>query len=184
MIALWRNTMHRLALIALVVCAAGGAAACGDDDDSPTSPSNVPVVFSAILSPANEVPPVPNAESSGVGAVQITFNLTRDAAGAITGGTADFYFQASGFPGGTAVQGAHIHPGVPGVNGPVIIGAALSGTNRLAMTNGTVEYRESGIVMSAANAAAVVANPSAFYFNVHSPLNPGGFMRGQLTRIQ
>ena len=175
--------MHRFALIALVLCGAAVTASCGDDD-TPTSPSNLPVVFSAVLRPANEVPPVPNAESTGVGAVQITFNLTRDAAGAITGGTADFYFQASGFPGDTMVQGAHIHPGVAGVNGPVIIGAALSAANRLPLSNGTVEYRESGIVMSAANAAAVVANPSAFYFNVHSPLNPGGFMRGQLERIQ
>jgi hypothetical protein len=66
----------------------------------------------------------------------------------------------------------------------VIIGASLNAANRLALPNGTVEYRESGIVMSAANAAAVVANPSAFYFNIHSPANPGGFARGQLTRVQ
>jgi len=175
--------MHRLALIALLVCSAAAAAACSDND-SPSSPSNLPVIFSATLRPANEVPPVSNAESAGVGAVQITFNLTRDAGGAITGGTADFYFQASGFPGDTAVQGAHIHPGVAGVNGPVIIGATLTAANRLPLSNGMVEYRETGIAMSAANAAAVVANPSAFYFNIHSPANPGGFARGQLTRIQ
>jgi hypothetical protein len=175
--------MHRSALIALLVCSAAAAAACGDND-SPSSPSNLPVIFSAVLRPANEVPPVSNAESAGVGAVQITFNLTRDAAGAISGGTADFYFQASGFPGDTAVQGAHIHPGAAGVNGPVIIGASLTAANRRALANGMIEYRESGIAMSAANAAAVVANPSAFYFNIHSPANPGGFARGQLTRIQ
>ena len=175
--------MHRLALLALIVCTAATASACSDSDTA-TSPSNLPVVFSAVLRPANEVPPVSNAESTGVGAVQVTFNLTRDAAGAISGGPADFYFQASGFPGDTAVQGAHIHPGVAGVNGPVIIGASVSAANRTPLTNGMVEYRESGIVMSAANAAAVVANPSAFYFNVHSPVNPGGFMRGQLQRIQ
>ena len=174
--------MHRFALIALLACAAV-TAACGDSD-SPTSPSAMPAVFTASLRPANEVPPVPNAEAAGVGAVQITFHLTRDAAGAITGGTADFYFQASGFPEGTAVQGAHIHPGAAGVNGPVIIGASLTAANRLPLVNGTVEYRETGIVMSAANAAAVMANPSQFYFNIHSPLNTGGFARGQLTRIQ
>ena len=33
-------------------------------------------------------------------------------------------------------------------------------------------------------AAALLANPSAFYFNIHSPMNPGGFARGQLERIQ
>ena len=175
--------MHRLALIALVICSAAAAVACGDDD-SPTSPSNVPVVFSAILSPANEVPPVTNAESTGTGAVQITMHVTRDAAGAITGATADFYFQASGFPGDTAVQGAHIHPGVAGVNGPVAIGTSLTAASRLPLTNGMVEFRQTGVAVSAANAAALIANPSAFYFNIHSPRNPGGFARGQLTRIQ
>jgi hypothetical protein len=175
--------MHRLALLALVVCSAATAAACSDSDTA-TSPSNLPAVFTAILLPANEVPPVSNAESAGSGAVQITMTVARDSAGAVTGATADFYFQASGFPGDTAVQGAHIHPGAAGVNGPVIIGAALTAANRLPLNNGMVEYRQTGIVVSAANAAAVLANPSAFYFNVHSPANPGGFARGQLVRIQ
>jgi hypothetical protein len=30
----------------------------------------------------------------------------------------------------------------------------------------------------------IINNPSAFYFNVHSPSNPGGFSRGQLVRVQ
>ena len=173
--------MYRFALIAVLACA---TVACGDDDPS-TSPSAVPAIFTATLLPANEVPPVSGDESGGTGAVQITMYLTRDASGAVTGGTADFYFQASGFPSDTLVQGSHIHPGVAGVNGPVIIGASINAANRLAFqSNGTVEYRETGIPVSAANAQAVLANPSAFYFNVHSPRNPGGFARGQLERIQ
>ena len=27
-------------------------------------------------------------------------------------------------------------------------------------------------------------NPAAWYFNAHSPVNPGGFARGQLQRVQ
>jgi hypothetical protein len=175
--------MYRFALIALVICGAAAASACGDDD-SPTSPSNAPMVFSAILRPSNEVPPVTNAESSGVGAVQVTLYATRDSAGAITGATADFYFQASGFPPGTTVQGAHIHPGAAGVNGPVAIGASLTQANTISLSNGQVEYRQTGITVSAANAQALIANPQAFYFNIHSPVNPGGFARGQLSRVQ
>ena len=173
--------MYRFALIAVLACA---TVACGDDDPS-TSPSAMPVIFTATLLPANEVPPVSGAESAGTGAAQITMTLTRDAAGAITGGTADFYFQASGFPNDTRVQGAHIHPGVAGVNGPVIIGASPTATSPLEFqSNGTIEYRQTGIPVSAANAQAVLANPSAFYFNIHSPRNTGGFARGQLVRIQ
>ena len=175
--------MHRLALLALVVCGAATAASCSDSG-SATSPSNLPVVFSAVLRPANENPPVSNAESTGVGAAQITMHVTRDSAGVITGATADFYFQANGFPGDTRVQGAHIHPGAAGVNGPVIIGGSPTAAAPVPLTNGMVEYRQSGIIVSAANAAAVLANPSGFYFNIHSPSNTGGFARGQLTRVQ
>jgi hypothetical protein len=28
---------------------------------------------------------------------------------------------------------------------------------------------------------AIVANPAGFYFNVHTTLNPGGAVRGQLS---
>lgn len=172
--------MHRLALIALAACTL--TVACGDDN--PTAPSNAPLVFSAVLRPANENPPVGNAESGGVGAAQVTMQVTRDAAGAITGATADFYFQATNFPGGTTVVGAHIHTGIASVNGPVIIGTSLSATAPFRLDGGTGEFRQSGVVVSAANAQGVIANPSAFYFNIHSPLNPGGFARGQLSRVQ
>lgn len=171
--------MTRWAPIALAVCVVSGC-----DDNGTTSPSTLPLVFSAVLRPANEVPPVSNAESGGVGAVQVTFNPTRDAAGVITGATADFYFQASGFPGTTTVVGAHIHPGVAGVNGPVIISTGLTAASPFTLANGTGEFRASGVRVDAALAQAIINNPAAFYFNIHSPLNPGGFARGQLTRVQ
>jgi hypothetical protein len=132
------------------------------------------MVFTAILSPANEVPPVTNAESTGTGAVQIT----------IIGSTADVYFQLSGFPGDTRVQGAHVHPGATGINGPVVLGTPITGTAPVALTNGVVEYRVSGLPVDAATLAGLTTNPAGYYFNVHSPVNPGGFARGQLTRIQ
>jgi CHRD domain-containing protein len=163
--------MNRRALIALFACVL--VTGCGDDD-GPTSPSGAPLVFSALLSPANEVPPVGNAESGGRGAVQVTFS----------GGTADFYFQVSAFPGDTRVVGAHIHPAPAGVNGPVLVGTPLTAAAPFLLSNGTGEYRVSGIAVSQATLDAIVANPGAFYFNVHSPLNPGGFARGQLTRVQ
>lgn len=77
--------MNRSSLIAIAACLL--IAGC---DDSPTAPTNQPLVFTAVLSPANEVPPVANAESSGRGAMQVHFNVTRDAANVITGATATF----------------------------------------------------------------------------------------------
>lgn len=162
--------MTRWALTVLAACVL--TAGCGDD--GPTSPSAAPLIFSAILSPANEVPPIGNAESGGRGAAQIT----------ITGNTVDFYFQVTGFPPGTTATGAHIHPGAGGVNGPVIVGTGVTNAAPVILTNGTAEFRSSGIPVEAALVQAIVNNPAGFYFNVHSPLNPGGFTRGQLTRIQ
>ena len=163
--------MVRHALVVVVACAF--LVGCGDDDAT-SSPSSAPMVFTAILSPANEVPAVGNAESGGRGAVQIT----------VTGSSADVYFQLNGFPGDTRVQGAHIHPGVAGINGPVIVGTPLTAGAPLPLTNGTVEYHIAGLPVDAVTLAGLTNNAAAYYFNVHSPLNPGGFARGQLTRIQ
>ena len=33
-------------------------------------------------------------------------------------------------------------------------------------------------------AQAVMDNPAGYYFNMHSPLNPGGVIRGQLVRVR
>ena len=173
--------MHRtIALCAIASCVF--LAACGGNDT--TAPSTAPVVFSAALQPANEVPPVTGTESAGHGSVQVQFDLTRNAGGAITGATATFYFQLSGYPAGTTIVGAHIHPAPAGVNGPVIISTGLATANTRVLENGSGEFTFSGVIADPAVVQQIINNPSAFYFNVHSPANPGGFSRGQLSRVQ
>jgi hypothetical protein len=169
----------QLLLVALCVFGAG----C-DDDDNPSSPSSQPLVFSALLSPANEVPAIGNAEGSGSGAVQVTITPTRNASGAITAATADFHVQLYGFPAGTRVQGAHIHSGVAGVNGPIRIDTGLTAGTAETLSDGTLSADFTGRTADPAIVQAIVDNPAAWYFNVHSPVNPGGFARGQLMRVQ
>jgi hypothetical protein len=172
--------MHRpIAFLAIVASLFLGA--CGSND---TAPSTTPLVFSAVLSPANEVPPVSGTESSGHGAVQVQFDVTRDAAGTVSAATATFYFQLAGFPAGTTVVGAHIHPGVAGVNGPVQISTGLATANTVTLTDGSGEFTIRNVFADPAVVQQIINNPSAFYFNVHSPTNSGGFSRGQLTRVQ
>ena len=169
--------MKRSGVLLLGLCLLG-AVSC----DDAAAPSNLPIVLTANLAPANEVPPIANAENSGRGAVQITLNVTRDGTGAITAGTADFHFQLSGFPSSTTVVGAHIHPGGSGVNGPVIVNTGVVAATPVTFSDGVATFSVSGIPVPAATLQNIVNNPAAFYFNVHSPTNPGGFSRGQLNR--
>lgn len=169
--------MRALGVLLLASCAL--VAGCGDDDESPTAPSGAPIVFTAQLRPANEVPPVGNAEGGGLGAVQITFVPSGDG-----GATADFHIQLSGFPAGTTMVGAHIHPGAAGVNGPVVVGTGVSAASSVDVPEGVFSFNAANINVVAATAQAIINNPGGYYFNVHSRVNPGGFARGQLVRIQ
>lgn len=170
--------MKRSGVLLLSLCLLGAA---GCDDDS-TAPSNLPIVMTATLSPANEVPPIANAENTGGGAVQITFNVTRDGTGAITSGTADFHFQLSGFPSSTTIVAAHIHPGAAGVNGGVIVNTGIVAASPVTQSNGVMTFSVNNVSVPAATLQAIVNNPAGYYFNAHSPTNPGGVARGQLSR--
>ena len=165
--------MTRLGALLIASCIV--TAACGDDNPSGPSTATAPAVFTARLSPANEVPAVTNAESSASGVAQIS----------ISGSTATMYFQLSGLAAGTNLVGAHIHPGAAGTNGPVIVNTGLTAGAPLTMPSGdVVEFTARDVPVDAATAQAILNNPAGFYFNVHTPLNPGGVARGQLTRIQ
>jgi hypothetical protein len=161
-------------------------AACDSDSDTPTGPSNTgPIIFSAQLLASNEVPPISNAEAGARGASTITFAVPRDSAGNITGpGSATFGVNLNSFPAGTTAIAAHIHPGPSGVNGPVLVNTGLSATAPIVMGDGTANVTITINTLTQAQATDITANPGNYYFNVHTPLNPGGAVRGQLQRTQ
>ena len=177
--------MKRFAMLALVLAF---AVSC---DDSPTSPSDNPNVarFTAILLPSNEVPPIPstNADAGASGTMQMTMTVTRDAANVITGATYDFTFNVTGFPANTTLTGAHIHAAPAGVNSGVVVGVPLTATEA-ALATGQATVTKSGLTAQVAANAATVAqnifnNPAGNYFNVHTTVNGGGAIRGQLVRL-
>ena len=174
--------MMKMFVMVLAACAL--VAGCGDDDNTTAPSANAPVVFTAQLSPANEVPAVTNSESTARGAMQVMLDVTRNSSNAITAATAGFYFQATGLPAGTRIVGAHIHPGVAGVNGPVVVSTGLTATAPFTTPSGPVEFTASGIAVDPAIAQAMINNPSAYYFNIHTPTNPGGVARGQLAQTR
>jgi hypothetical protein len=174
--------MRRAAVLFMALALTAG---CGDDNDNPAGPSNTgPIVFTAQLSAASEVPPVTGTEANGRGNVTISFNVPRDPSGGVIGaGTASFAIQLSGFPAGTPAILAHIHPGAAGQAGNPLVNTNLTPTTALLLADGTVNVTLTAPV-SQVDATAITANPAAFYFNVHTQLNPGGAARGQLTRTQ
>jgi len=161
--------MKRLAIAVSLL--AIGAAGCGSST-TPTNPSTFKV-FTVQLFPNNEVPPVTNAEQSGRGTAVITIHSDTN--------TVDFSFSLNSFPANTNVILAHIHPGAAGVNGGALIGVTgLAATTPLLLTDGSGTFTATGVTSSATNIANVLAAPQNFYFNVHTTLNGGGVMRGQL----
>jgi hypothetical protein len=166
----------------VALAAAAVSAAC-DDDDNPAGPSPQPssFTFTSSLTPGNEVPPVTNADSSGSGTVTITLAVTRDSAGSITAGTANFSVNLTGFPAGTTLTGAHIHQAPAGTNAGIAVNTGLA-NGELVLANGSGSFTKNGVAVTAAIANAMVSGANGFYFNVHTTRNPGGAVRGQLTR--
>lgn len=112
--------------------------------------------FVANLTGAQEVPP---ADPDGTGTATVR----------IVGTTVNYQITVANIDPPTA---QHIHSGAAGVNGPIVVD--LPGTwvgNTLTGTTTT----------DAATAAAIIANPAAFYVNVHNGPFPGGAIRGQLA---
>ena len=128
--------------------------------------------LSAILTGAKEVPPV-TTSAGGMATVIINDALTE-----------------IGFS--LAVQdilnmaAAHIHVGARGVNGPVIFNLSLmdfasplTGT----LTAADLQVQAAQGVNTFADAVNVILSGNA-YVNVHTTLNPGGEIRGQLGPIR
>lgn len=158
-----------------------GVAACGDDDDNgPAGPSNQPLVFSAQLSAANEVPPVSNAESQATGDATVTVTPTRDSSNTITGGTIVMAFTVRNLTPASTITLAHIHTGAAGANGGVLVNTGLSAATGIPTPQGSASYQSQPITVDGTVLNNIVSNPAGFYFNVHTALNPGGVVRGQL----
>lgn len=138
------------------------------------------LVVRAVMSPANEVPPVSGLDATGSGSIFIL--AKRDAQGVIERGLV--FFEASyRFPSAVTLTGMHIHPGAAGVNGSVAISSGLSSSNSDAqnVTQGTIQ-RDVEVTSGAALDAlrGLFSNPSAYYLNLHTTANTGGAMRGQV----
>lgn len=142
------------------------------------------VTMNLALSPANEAPPITNLNATGN--FQLTLEVTRDAAGTITGGKVTVVGVVN-FPGAITITGFHIHQAPSTATGSVIFDSGINNSNPLALATGVgpITSRE----LSSTDTAAVVArltnlrnNPTGYYLNLHTAVNPSGAIRAQLTR--
>jgi hypothetical protein len=175
--------MKRLTLVVLGLLLTAG---CSSSSSTPstTQAGTTTTRFTATLLPAQETPPISNAESVGSGTSTMDFNITRDASGAITAATVNFTATMSGFPATTVVNIAHIHTGATGVSGPILISTTVN-PGEVVLTNGAGTFTRVAVPITpntAATMQSILDNPAGFYFNIHTAANPGGVMRGQLVK--
>jgi hypothetical protein len=174
--------MKRLSL--LVVALGVLVSGCGSSSTtaSPTTPTNP--TFTAVLSPANEVPAIVGAEAAGSGTATVTLVVTKDSAGNVTAASGTFVVNLTGFPPGTPINISHIHAAPAGVVGSVVMNSNITAGQNV-LTNGSGSFTAANLSFSSVDIAnQLLANPANFYFNVHSTLNPNGVARGQLVRVQ
>jgi hypothetical protein len=130
-------------------------------------------VYSVPLLGTNETSLSSQAEINAKGTAVITIHKDTNAI--------DFAVSMSNFPPGSSAILAHIHgPNAPaGVATGVYVSTGLAPGTAIQMPNGSGTFNLT-MGSDADHVNAILANPSQFYFNVHTPLNPGGAIRGQL----
>src|SRR5204862_7889172 len=107
--------------------------------------------------------------------------MTKDAV--VTGASVTVTCAVSlgGFPAGFAINFAHSHESHSTCVCLVVVNTTL-GPGDVTVANGLTSFTKT--VSAAADVTQrILANPSGFYFNVHSTLNPGGVARGTLVKL-
>jgi hypothetical protein len=173
--------MKRLAIVALGILLTSG---CSSSNSSPSTTSGPTTTrFTADLKASSESPAITGAEANAAGTVTIDLIQNKDSAGNVTSSAVNFTATFQGFPSTSVVNIAHIHTGASGVNGPILVNTTVN-PGEVVLANGAGTFTRVGVgtTLSATDAAAIIANPAGFYFNIHTAANPAGVMRGQLVK--
>jgi CHRD domain/IPTL-CTERM motif len=131
------------------------------------------VTFTAQLLASNEVPPITNADSNAFGQVLVTLDTSNN--------TFRFDWSVNNVASPNIIL-SHIHEAAAGVNGPVRVDSQISPGSPIPAVGGSAVFSRGNLPGAADVVSRLLANPAGFYFNIHSTLNPGGVVRGQLVR--
>ena len=147
---------HLLGILGLAALIAGGCAS------GPSTTHGMPITR---LTGGQEVPPVGGNLS---GSTDIVIYLTKCPTS--TGSTACPQAFGTVTVTGFTPTAAHIHRGVAGANGPVVLTLTKTGENTFAVPDRTF----------VSDSDLLAYNSNELYVNVHSEKNPNGEVRGQL----
>jgi hypothetical protein len=177
-----RRTITLVTLVAAVaaalvlVASAGGNRGRGNDDDRGKRATKraAVTVFDLRLEPRREVPRIKGLRADADG--DLTLDVTRDSAGAITSGDVVFYFNYD-FPSSVTINGLHVHQGKKGTNGPIVVDSGVA-----SFTDADGGGNVTAVVTNASPATlqAILDKPRDYYVNLHTSVNTNGAMRDQL----
>jgi hypothetical protein len=139
------------------------------------------ILFRAIMLPTNEVPA---AQIDARATADVRARVVRDASGQVISGSVDFRISHN-FPANQTFTGLHIHRGIAGINGPVVIDSGITGAASLASETGIGVITRQAQIRTTDTAALLalremVEDPASFYVNLHTTQFPGGAVRGQV----
>jgi len=154
------------AAIAAVLVAAGAVVACGND---PTAPRTTTYV--AQMSGGNEVPAVAGGASGTA-----TFTLS--------GKSLSYVVTVNGLSANAAAS--HIHFGAAGTNGNIAYPFTAAAVQSGQVASGSIDLTQpvsNGTTSISGDSLLSLLNQGLVYTNVHTANNPGGEIRGQITRV-
>jgi hypothetical protein len=120
----------------------------------------------AVLKAGNEVNPSSNSQASGASLVHID-------------GSRVSFTTVIANPARETFTLGHIHRGVAGMNGGVVVDFFNGMSTRRLFT----QFDTGTLRAPFDNPAEICANPAGFYVNYHTAVIPTGAIRGQLTRL-
>jgi uncharacterized protein (TIGR03437 family) len=146
------------------------------------------IPFLELMQAGNEVPAINDTSS---GNVIVWVHVLRDASGNVVSGSVDFDISTR-FSSAVTITGLHIHNGAAGVNGPIVIPTDVNGTDKSIAVDGAgrvriqkqVQFPSSSPAIAVSTITDLLANPESYYVNIHTTVNGGGAMRGQLMRAE
>ena len=166
--------MRRISLLVPAVLVAGLALVVTGGATAKRPALSATPVFRLVLKPSQETPPIKGLRADAVG--NVTFDLERSSAGAITSGEVIFYFNYR-FPGSVTITGLHIHQGAKGVAGPIVVSSGIA-----SFTDADGQGNVTAVVTgtSPATLQAILDHPRDYYVNLHTSVNPSGALREQM----